>query len=91
MIILNSPNILLISNQLADTMRLDPRPEFHRAFVELDADGHLIARSTGGQRSSRAPSLSSANALVALPAKRDGSLEDIKGGETVEALLIDHL
>lgn len=71
-------------------MRLDPRPEFHRAWVEPNVSMDLIAFSTGGQRSSRAPSLSGANALIALPARLAHGPPEILKGEVAEALLIDY-
>lgn len=37
--------------RLADAMRCDPRPEFHRAVVSVDQGGQLCAASTGSQRS----------------------------------------
>lgn len=70
-------------------MFLDPRPEFHRARVEPGDEGELVAYSTGGQRSSRAISLRSANALISLPAKETGGPEKVQKGQIVYALLID--
>ena len=40
-----------IKVRLAEALRLDPRPEFHRVVVAPDANGELVARSTGVQRS----------------------------------------
>lgn len=37
--------------RLAQSMRLDARPEFHRVVLSVDAKGGLVARSTGSQRS----------------------------------------
>lgn len=71
-------------------MRLDPRPEFHRVHVEPDSEGNLIAYSTGTQRSSRATSLSGANALIALPARQENGPVEMSTGEMAEALLIDY-
>ncbi|CAG8612787.1 9230_t:CDS:10 [Acaulospora colombiana] len=75
--------------KLADTMLLDPRPEFHRVRIQVDSQGMLVAYSTGGQRSSRATSLNGANGLVAIPAKEEGGPERIAAGEMADALLID--
>ena len=88
-------------------MPFDPRIEFHRVVVRSSAralesvpfgagsglDGFILkAFSTGGQRSSRAGSLSGANGLVILPpllntgteAKRTG----LVAGDYAQALLI---
>jgi gephyrin len=59
------------------------RPEFQRATVRQGADGRLLATTTGAQGSSRLASLVGANALLALPARR----ERYEVGETVEAIL----
>ena len=60
------------------------RPEYHRAHVAVGADGRLVARSTGGQRSSKVGSLRRANALIHVP-MGEGELRE---GGVVEALLI---
>lgn len=70
-------------------MALDTRPEFHRAQLRPNYEGTLLAYSTGGQRSSRAVSLSGANALIALPPKESGGRVELGKGEMVEAILID--
>ena len=44
------------------------REEYQRVIIEVDDDGLLKARNTGGQRSSKIGSLKGANALVRLPA-----------------------
>ncbi|EJD01356.1 uncharacterized protein FOMMEDRAFT_147908 [Fomitiporia mediterranea MF3/22] len=76
--------------QLADSMRLDPRTEFHRVVIGAGPDG-LLARSTGGQRSSRVASLSGANGLVVLPQKKEGGPAELKAGEIAEAILIGEI
>ena len=68
-------------------MRLDPRTEFHRVIISAGSSG-LIARSTGGQRSSRVASMSGANGLVILPQKRDNGPTELKEGELADAILI---
>lgn len=73
-----------------DNMRLDSRTEFHRVFIASTAQG-LQAHSTGGQRSSRATSLSGANGLVVLPQKAAISQAELKAGENVDAILIGEL
>ncbi|KAK6338075.1 hypothetical protein TWF696_001546 [Orbilia brochopaga] len=72
---------------------LDPRPEFHRAVVRVDRGGTLVARSTGGQRSSRIGSLQGANALLCLPATSEvgDKRTRIPRGDVVSALLIGEL
>lgn len=37
--------------KLAQSMRLDPRPEFHRVVLGVNGRGELVANSTGSQRS----------------------------------------
>ena len=59
------------------------RPEFQRAVVRQRGDGALVATNTGAQASSRLASLVGANALLALPARRD----PFAAGEQVEAIL----
>lgn len=68
-------------------MRLDPRPEFHRVMIH-QRDRELIARSTGGQRSSRAPSLAGANGLVCLPSKNEAPESLVAKGTIMDAILI---
>lgn len=72
--------------KVAGRVRCDKtRVEYHRVVVAVDsADGRLVARSTGMQRSSRVGSLAEANALLVLP-QREGYVEE--GGEC-EALLM---
>ncbi len=79
--------------QLAQDMPIDPREEFHRVVIEISAasPGTLIARSTGGQRSSRVASLSGANGFVHLPAKTADGPSVLRGGEMAPALVIGEL
>lgn len=74
--------------KLEGEVKLDKsRDEFHRAVVQVGADGVLKAVSTGGQRSSRIGSFKGANALLCLPAG-----EGVVGkGEVVDALLMGRL
>lgn len=78
---------------LEHDVALDPRPEFHRAIVRIDKSGILIARSTGGQRSSRIASLGAANALLCLPSTSEvgDKRTRIPRGDRIEALLIGEL
>jgi gephyrin len=72
---------------------LDPRPEYHRVYVEQGNDGKLYADSTGGQRSSRVGSLKKANALLCLPSSKEVGDKRvmIPKGDSIEALLIGGL
>ncbi|KAK6506454.1 hypothetical protein TWF506_011362 [Arthrobotrys conoides] len=72
---------------------LDPRPEYHRAAVRVDRSGGLVARSTGGQRSSRIGSMEAANALLCLPGLSEvgDKRTRIPRGDKVEALIIGEL
>ncbi|KAF8908344.1 molybdenum cofactor biosynthesis protein [Mucidula mucida] len=76
--------------QLQHAMTLDPRTEFHRVVVRAGIDG-LKAESTGGQRSSRAASMSGANGLVILPQRTSDGPKIIEAGESIEAILIGEL
>jgi molybdenum cofactor synthesis domain-containing protein len=60
------------------------RIEYQRARVSVDADGRLIARTTGGQASSRLASYLGANALLVIPPRET----TYHAGEQVEALLL---
>ena len=73
-----------------DNMRLDSRTEFHRVSIVSTVQG-IQAHSTGGQRSSRATSLSGANGLVVLPQKSTVSQDQLKAGENADAILIGEL
>lgn len=81
--------------QIDTAMRLDPRPEFHRVRIEpLGEAPYLIARSTGGQRSSRTVSLAGANGLICLPSSRDVKNErehELPKGSLADAILIGSL
>ncbi|KAH9938089.1 molybdenum cofactor biosynthesis protein [Fomitopsis serialis] len=76
--------------QLRDSMRLDPRLEYHRVVIKAGSGG-LVAYSTGGQRSSRVASLSGANGLVALPPRASEGPSELKAGEVAEAVVIGEL
>lgn len=71
-------------------MNLDPRTEFHRVVIKATENG-LVAESTGGQRSSRAASMSGANGLVILPLQKEGGPKKLEAGEAVDALVIGEL
>ncbi|KZS97806.1 hypothetical protein SISNIDRAFT_481693 [Sistotremastrum niveocremeum HHB9708] len=86
----NACQLPSIPVQIADDMRLDPRPEFHRVIIRRTGD-KLVAYSTGGQRSSRAASLSGANGLVALPSTKDSGRTSVSKGEILDAVVIGEL
>lgn len=67
----------------------DSRPEFHRAVVMATPSGELIARSTGGQRSSGMHSMATANALLCVPPRSEGTTTfKIELGAKVDAILL---
>ncbi|PNS18794.1 Gephyrin [Sphaceloma murrayae] len=69
---------------LGETVRGDKaRQEYVRAVVSVSKDGGLVARATGGQRSSRIGSFKGANALLVMPLK-----DEVKEGERVEAMMM---
>ncbi|EJF62323.1 molybdenum cofactor biosynthesis protein [Dichomitus squalens LYAD-421 SS1] len=76
--------------QIQESLRLDPRPEYHRAIIRVAPEG-LKAYSTGGQRSSRVASLKGANGLIALPPRVEGGASKLEIGDYVEAILIGEL
>nr|VWO96104.1 N/A [Ganoderma boninense] len=76
--------------QIQESMRLDARPEYHRAIIRVAPEG-LKAYSTGGQRSSRVASLKGANGLVALPPRVEGGASKLEVGDYVEAIIIGEL
>ena len=69
---------------LAEDVQPADRIEYQRASVRVDADGRLVAVTTGGQASSRLASFVGANALLVLP-PRD---RPYQAGERVEAVLL---
>ncbi|KAF8827243.1 hypothetical protein HHX47_DHR5000952 [Lentinula edodes] len=79
--------------ELQQSMLLDPRTEFHRVILRsgLEEGWKLKAYSTGGQRSSRVASLSGANGLIILPQKGNGDKDELKNGETSEAIVIGEI
>ncbi|KAI0677254.1 MoaB/Mog domain-containing protein [Trametes maxima] len=76
--------------QIQESMRLDPRPEYHRAIIKASITG-FKAYSTGGQRSSRVASLKGANGLIALPARGEKGPSRLEIGDFVEAIIIGEL
>lgn len=76
------PRCLVVMDE---DVKCDPkREEYCRAKVTAEMDGKLHAITTGGQRSSRVGSLTSANALLVLPVKNGA----VGKGEQVHALMM---
>ncbi|RUP00766.1 MoaB/Mog domain-containing protein [Jimgerdemannia flammicorona] len=87
--------------QLLHNIRLDLRPEYHRAILSIAPRSSspspytastFVARSTGHQQSSRMLSMLGANALLRLP-PRDGSAprRELLAGTVVDAVLIGQI
>lgn len=73
---------------LRDSLNLDPRPEFHRAYTAIDDElGEYVVTSTGNQRSSRVRSMVGAQALLCLPARSD-NIHQLPAGTKVSAILL---
>ncbi|PSK59431.1 Gephyrin [Elsinoe australis] len=69
--------------RMGERVRADEkRQEYVRAVVGVRKEG-LVARTTGGQRSSRIGSFKGANALLVMPLRKE-----VKEGEMVEALMM---
>jgi gephyrin len=79
------PNVTpMVTVTLAQDTPPTDRIEYQRAIVSADQDGRLVARTTGGQASSRLASYLGANALLVIPPRN----ESYRAGERVEALLL---
>ncbi|XP_032231491.1 gephyrin isoform X2 [Nematostella vectensis] len=82
------PHLTKIKAKLAKSVRLDPRPEYHRAVLSWQPDDPIpVAQSTGSQCSSRLLSMRTANALLVLPPRSDELIE-IGSGSIVDALIL---
>ena len=88
---LENPMLPIAKVSLAQDVKLDPRPEYHRVYISVTKEGGLTAVSTGGQRSSRVGSLRGANGLLALPSSKDTGIHSMKKGELVDAMIIGRL
>ena len=62
----NLPRLPVVSVELQEQQRLDPRPEYHRAVVYWNGNS-FVAKSTGNQQSSRLLSAARANAILKFP------------------------
>jgi molybdopterin molybdotransferase len=81
---LHRPTVRVTLEQ--DVPRSPDRPEYQRATTRW-ADGRLVARPTGSQRSSRLLSLVGANALLRI----DPGSEPAVAGSQVDALLVGEI
>ncbi|CAD6197988.1 unnamed protein product [Caenorhabditis auriculariae] len=78
----------------AEEIKLSPRPEYCRAWIDMEKGGDLpVATLTGNQISSRLMSLVGAQVLLILPQKgqiSDGSKikEKIEAGEILDAIVV---
>lgn len=73
--------------RLEHAVRPSDRIEMQRAVVRVNADGQLVATTTGAQASSRLASFVGANAFVEIPEGTD----ELPAGAGVEALMIGPL
>lgn len=69
---------------LEEETRPSDRIEYQRAIVTVGADGRLVGRSTGVQRSSRLASFLGANAFLIIPPGERA----LPAGETVDAMML---
>ncbi|XP_071079097.1 gephyrin-like isoform X2 [Haliotis cracherodii] len=85
------PRRTVLQAKISQDLRLDPRPEYHRAVLAW-TPGEAIpeATSTGNQISSRLLSMSTANALLMLPPKSE-TQTSLKKGDIVNAMVIGRL
>uniref|UniRef100_A0A2P2HXW3 Gephyrin-like n=1 Tax=Hirondellea gigas TaxID=1518452 RepID=A0A2P2HXW3_9CRUS len=79
----------IIKAKLQNSIRLDPRPEYHRASLSFSPTEDLpLATSTGNQLSSRLLSFTRASALLVLPAASQHSSHTLQEGDVVPAVLL---
>lgn len=85
------PSYVFLLFKVQQTVKLDPRPEYHRVILRWFPDNSVpVAESTGNQISSRLLSVNSANALLLLPPKSKEKQEVLKD-ELVDAMIIARL
>ncbi|CCH41277.1 putative gephyrin [Wickerhamomyces ciferrii] len=84
------PTLSEIDVYLTKDTKLDPRPEYQRAFIHQQGD-RLVADTTGFQRSSRVGSIAGANALLVLPSSKEVSSGVLTKGTKVKAIIITTL
>lgn len=86
------PDLPVVKAKLSQPVKLDPRPEYQRAFLQIHntpTGTGFVALGTGKQISSRLLSMRTANALLKLPAGSHG--DTLPEGELVDAILIHNL
>jgi molybdenum cofactor synthesis domain-containing protein len=69
---------------LQHDVRASDRIEFQRGIVSVNGEGHLVARNSGAQQSSRLASFVGTNALLVIPPRESPYV----GGETVQAMML---
>ncbi|MCL4138333.1 UNVERIFIED_CONTAM: hypothetical protein GTU68_032215, partial [Idotea baltica] len=78
----------IVRAKLSSKLRLDPRPEYHRATLSWSsADNLPTAHSTGNQMSSRLMSMAFAQALLQLP-PASKETTSLPAGSVVEAIVL---
>ena len=78
----------LVPMRLAQSVRRDAkREEYMRMRIDVNGEGQIWVRTTGGQRSSRVGSLKGANALVRIEAGK-GMAEK---GSVVRGIIVDRI
>ena len=88
---MENPALPIARVTLAQDVKLDPRPEYHRVFISVTETGGLRAVSTGFQRSSRVGSLIGANGLLCLPSSKNSGRQSLAKGEMVDAMILGRL
>ncbi|XP_035681909.1 gephyrin-like [Branchiostoma floridae] len=85
------PKLTTVKAMLLSDLKLDPRPEYHRAALYWPPDDPIpLATSTGSQMSSRLLSMHMANALLVLPPRTDQRAM-MRKGDLVDAMIISRL
>lgn len=85
------PERTIIKAKISNSMKLDPRPEYHRVVLSWYPDQPVpVAYSTGNQISSRLLSVNTANALLLLPPATEEQRE-MQKDDIVDAMIIAQL
>lgn len=83
-----NPMYTVVRAEVTKEIKLDSRPEFHRATIEWGTGKNWpVAYSTGNQISSRLLSVSGAEVLLCLPAKSE-EVQSVAAGEMVDTILL---
>ncbi|KAL3873898.1 hypothetical protein ACJMK2_036977 [Sinanodonta woodiana] len=86
-----NPHRTIIKAKVDATIKLDPRPEYHRVILTWSPDSPIpVATSTGNQISSRLLSMCTANGLLMLPPKSE-EVSEIKMDTLVDVMIIGRL